>query len=275
MEKLTKAMKMVSAAKLRRAQKAIIDTRPYAKRMDTLLSQLAQRTKRDIHPLMQERDEIKKLGVVVLTADKGLCGSFNTNIIKFFVNHINLNKDKDVKVIAVGKKCRDYFVKKPEFNVIGEYYNFFNELQFQHCVEIANQVIDLYQKEHLDRIDLIYNEFKSAITHDIVVKQLLPIVPAKQEEGEIARDYIYEPSPYKVLSEILPKHLHIQVWRILQESIAAEHGARMAAMELATKNEIDVDKYVAYLHSTFDQVLDALGLDFDEIIGLTKLERFM
>jgi F-type H+-transporting ATPase subunit gamma len=266
MEKLTKAMKMVSAAKLRRAQQAIMAARPYAKRMDDLLGLLASSVhKREIHPLLIERDVIKRLGIVVITSDRGLCGSFNSNIIKKSINHYQENQDKEIELITVGKKVHDYYKKRPQYKIIGKYINFFNELTYENSTEITDQIIELYKKEHLDRIDIIYNEFKSAITHEIVVKQLLPIVPHTPEEDEVIRDYTYEPNAESVMDAILPRHLNIQIWRILLESLAAEHGARMAAMESATQNASEmVDELTLWLNrarqaSITNEIIDIVG----------------
>ncbi len=239
-QQITRAMKMVAAAKLRRAQENIIKARPYSFKLRDLIKDLSGRCDRSQHPLLAVRDT-KEIGVVVVTADRGFCGSFNTNIIKRAVKEIESFEEIDptIQMMTIGKKGSDYF-KKRGYNVLQEHNQLFNDLHFGVATAIGESLIDFYVQEKLDRIYLIYNEFKSAIQQNIVVEQLLPIVPEESEEEECGIDFLYEPDALTVLSNILPLYINMQMWRVFLESNAAEHGARMTAMENATNNAIEL-----------------------------------
>lgn len=246
-QQITKAMKMVSAAKLRRVQQWIFNARPYANEIDRLLAYLVTRTKREVHPLMKdiENHSIKNIIVIVVTADKGLCGSFNHNIIREAENFLNRNKDKNISIICIGKKVRDYFQKriskvkhKAHPNILEEFIGFFNELRYDYTSKIMNIVVRDFLDGKCDQVIAIYNEFKSAIQHRIVVRQLLPLqeVPKEDKVKNILIPYLFEPEPKILIDELVRKHLDVQIWRILLESSAAEQGARMTAMDSATDN---------------------------------------
>ena len=244
-QKITKAMKMVAAAKLRRAQDAIISARPYARKMNEMLRHLVTKIDPEINPLLQTR-EVKRAAVVIVTSDRGLCGAFNSNIVKTSVDHINRNYGHLVerlhafKLIVVGKKGFDFFNKK-DFELHSKHVGIFQALDFNHARSIVQEITDGYLKGEFDKVELIYNEFKSVIQQRIVVEQLLPIPPEDTKETEDLRslaqvEYIYEPSSAEIINALLPKHLNFQMWRILLESNAAEQGARMTAMDNATTN---------------------------------------
>jgi len=233
-QQITKAMKMVAAAKLRRAQERLYAARPYSYRIMQVLGSVAARVDRSLHPLLAERDP-QRVGLVVVAGDRGLCGSFNTNILRRAHQEIAAHGDRVVGVVAVGRKVRDHFAKQ-ELPVLGEYYNFFNELAFSHAAAIASLVKQKFLAEELDHIYVVYNEFKSAVQQRIVVEQLLPIRPALPEVEKHPTDYIFEPSPEAILDPLLDRYLNIRMWHILLESYAAEQGARMTAMEAATDN---------------------------------------
>lgn len=233
-QQVTNAMRMVATARFRRAQENILAARPYAEKMDTILRHLASRMEEHSHPLLEER-EVKRLCIVVVTADRGLCGSFNSNVIRESVAHIEKHPNAEVSLICVGRKGRDFF-KRRNYNIIDEYVNIFRELNFFHAVNIVTHVSTIYQREEVDRVDVIYNNFRTAILQQVVIEQLLPIVPLEPEGDELFIDYLYEPSPQEILEAMLQKHLNTQMWKVLLDSNAAEQGARMAAMENATEN---------------------------------------
>ena len=240
---ITNTMRMVAAAKLRRAQERILAARPYSDELDRLLSSLALRAKRDVHPLLAERESVGKVGLVVVTADRGLCAGFNGNILRRASLYLEEHRDKEVALFLVGRKGRDFFRRFAGTQrnrrgplVVGEQVGLFDRLEYRHSREIVEQAIEWYTSGEVDRVDLIYNEFKSAVRQDVVVHPLLPIVPAEPKSDESMTDYLYEPSEEAVFDRLLPRHLAIQVWRMLLESSAAEQGARMTAMESATEN---------------------------------------
>ncbi len=237
-QQVTRAMKMVAAAKLRRAQERILATRPYATRMLAVLNSLATRANPDTHPLLAVRGS-QKIEVVILTADKGLCGGFNTNIIKKAMRFIEDHQSKGLSLHLVGRKGRDFF-KKRGYTVTGEYVDLFRKLRYADAAGIARKIMDRYIERDLDAVHLIYNEFKTVIQQRVVVEQLLPIRRLEIDKNVTAQDYIYEPSAQDLFDVLLPKHVEFQVLRALYESAAAEYGARMSAMDAATRNADDM-----------------------------------
>ncbi|NOZ86372.1 MAG: ATP synthase F1 subunit gamma [Deltaproteobacteria bacterium] len=235
-EQITKAMKMVSAAKLRRAQAAIENARPYAKKIHDVVSDLAQGVEPSIHPLLRTR-EPKRIGVLVITSDRGLCGGFNTNLNKKAENFIKENKERYEEIIlyTVGKKVYR-FLSKQGYNVDPSFTEILGSLSYQDAKNITKVVIEGYIGNSLDAFFMIYHEFKSALVQRIVVEDLLPIRPEEKTIAEGESDYIFEPGKRELLSELLPKYIETEIWRALLESSASEHGARMTAMENATKN---------------------------------------
>jgi F-type H+-transporting ATPase subunit gamma len=238
-QKITKAMKMVAAARLRRAQEAIISTRPYARKLGELLRHLVTKVDVSLNPLLVSRDT-KNVLLVVVTADRGLCGSFNSNIIKAAINHLKTYSGLNVKLLTVGRKGSDFFGKR-NFNVTSKHPGIFIDLDFSDAREIVQEFTEGFLKGDYDRVDVIYNEFKSVIQQRIIIEQLLPIPPEEMKvKGDLHSlaqvDYIYEPSSAEIVNTLLPRHLNFQMWRILLESNAAEQGARMSAMDNATEN---------------------------------------
>ena len=246
-QQVTQAMKMVAAAKLRRAQADILSARPYARRLDALLGHLVSRIRgaerasagqtedvSDSHPLLVQR-EPERIGLVAVTSDRGLCGSFNSNLIRSATARLARGGSAEVHLICVGKKGWDFF-RRREYPILGEQIDFFNELAFPHARRIVEMVLQHYTEMPLDRVDIIYNEFQSVIQQNVMVEQFLPILPDEPEGDPFFIDYLYEPSREKILDAMLPKHLEVQMWRILLESHAAEHAARMTAMDAATDN---------------------------------------
>ena len=234
-QKITRAMKLVAAAKLRRAQERITEARPYALKMAELLSSLVTRAGDDVHPLLARRTTGRKR-LVIITADKGLCGAFNSNILRASLAFLREQGQTDITLVVVGKKARDFY-RRRQWQVKSEMLGFFDQLAYSHAQEIAGQLIQSYLAEETDEVYLLYNEFRSVAVQRVKREQLLPIAAEAAQEGQAATgDYIYEPSPEGILAALLPRHVATQVYRALMESVAGEHGARMTAMESATKN---------------------------------------
>lgn len=231
-KQITNAMKMVAASKLRKAQDKIVNARPYADHVNKMIRILKNKNTSTDHPLLADTSNQGKTAYIIVTSDRGLCGSFNSHIIKKAVQQIK--EDPNADIICIGKKGYDYF-KKQSKNVSENYINLFNEMDFSVSVEIAEKILALFIDENYDKISVIYNEFKSAIQQDVIVRQLLPIVPVESEE--ISKlDYVYEPDEDTIIDELGKKYIHVDIWRILLESSAAEQGARMTAMDSATEN---------------------------------------
>ena len=233
---LTRAMKMVSAAKLRRAQERIFSARPYARQLDAVLQSLASRANPELHPLLEVRPE-ERIELIVVTSDRGLCGSFNTNILKTGVAFLREQEGKALVLQAVGRKGRDFF-RRRRWTIRREWADVLRNVEFTLAHEIGEEVSARYTAGEVDAVYLVYNEFKSAVAQRPVVERLLPISKAEVEEGPktTIEDYIYEPDPQSLFLRLLPHHVDMQIYRGLLESQAAEHAARMSAMSAATTN---------------------------------------
>jgi F-type H+-transporting ATPase subunit gamma len=246
-QQITKAMKMVSAAKLRRAQDAMFAARPYARKMMEVLSSMAARAEQTAHPLLEQR-EGERILLVLVTADKGLCGGFNANIIRTAVRFLQDKRPDAIELELLGRKGRDFF-RRRHYRVRSEQVGLFQALRYETAQKIAHGLIKAFTAREVDQVYLVYNEFKSVIQQRVLVERLLPIERKAIEPQEPALDYLYEPGPSKIYAEMLPKHVEIQVWRALLESAAAEHGARMAAMDAATRNAGDmIDRLTLYMN---------------------------
>ena len=237
-QQITRAMKMVAAARLRRAQDGIFNARPYANEMLTLLASLAARTEQRAHPLLAERP-IEKVLLVLITADRGLCGAFNANLIRAAQDYLEVHHDQEVSIIAVGRKGRDVFRKQPG-KMLSEHINLFGHLKFSHAQQIAKEIIDLYTQQKVDAVDFLYNAFKSIMTQRVVIERYLPVKPLQPAAGEALIDYIYEQPAPEIFNSLLPRYLETEVYRVLLESQAAELAARMTAMDAATNNASDL-----------------------------------
>ena len=248
-QQITKAMKMIAASRLRKSQERVVNARPFAIEALRMLRDLAARTDASAHPLLAVREE-KTILAFVLTSDKGLCGSFNTNIIKAAGQAILARSDQMVTLGLIGRKGRDFF-RRRGYPVAYERVNVFQHLKFEDAEDIANVAIEAYATAKIDAVYLIYNEFKSVIQQRIVAEKLLPIPRADLNEIDAAArvDYIYEPDPATLFDRILPGHVRVQVWHALLESAAAENAARMTAMDAATKNATDmIDGLTLYMN---------------------------
>ena len=238
---ITKAMKMVSAAKLRRAQEAVVAARPFADKMQQVLASLARREDQDAHPLLAQRGKGKAL-IVLVTSDRGLCGGFNSNVSKTVERHIRANPDEfeQLDLLLVGRKGNDYLKRRPGMTIFKVYENLLGtgQVSYAPAALIGEELIELFASEQYDAVYLAYNAFRSAISQEPRIVQLLPIVPEAAPEGgaEYLADYLYEPSAGEVLAQLLPKYVEVQVFRGFLESVASEHGARMSAMDSASKN---------------------------------------
>jgi len=241
-QQITKAMKMVAASKLRRAQERMMAARPYAAEMQRVLRSVAARVDPSAHPLLAHREAApdSKTLVIIVSADKGLCGSFNTNIIKAAGAFI-VESPQVCTLGLVGRKGRDYFARRG-FGVLFEQIGIFQKLKFDDARSIAQMAIDAFVARDVDRVVVAYNEFKSVISQKIVIDQLLPIARADVESivDTPGTDYIYEPSPQAIFNELLPRYVEVQIYRALLESNAAFFAAQMTAMDTATKNSADM-----------------------------------
>jgi len=231
---VTKAMKMVSAARLRRAQDRILATRPFAMTMGKVLTSLAARANPERHPLLVQRP-VKRIELVLVTSDRGLCGSFNANAIKTATAFLLDKGHSSVNVMTVGRRGRD-FVRRRKLKITAEWIDVFRTLDFNTAASIGDDLIDRYVREEIDAVFVVYNEFKSVVSQRPVVDQILPIPRAELTAAGEGEDYIYEPDPESLFEAILPAYVRSQIWRALLESAAAEHAARMTAMDSATKN---------------------------------------
>ncbi len=234
---ITKAMKMVSAAKLRRAQEAVVAARPYARRMLEVLSSLALREEAGSHPLLQERGKGRAL-VVLLTGDRGLCGGFNVNVSKAAERFIRGNAEgyEGYDLMIIGRKGKEYLRTRPGLKIAKVYENITGSISYGTAALLGQEVVKAYEEGTYDAVFLVFNAFRSAISQDVTVDKLLPIVPRPMPEGTHVPGYLYEPSRAEVLQQLLPKHIEVQIFRGLLESAASEHGARMSAMDNASKN---------------------------------------
>ena len=244
-QQITRAMKLVAAARLRRAQERIVEARPYCRSMASVVSDLARRAPRELHPLLRERGEdadpltpTRKL-ILVISGDRGLCGAFNSNIIRRSLELVRAGEgDQDVSLalIVVGRKVRDFYRRRGQVTVRSEYVNFFDKLAYAHAAQIGQEVAAAFAGSEVDEVQLVYNEFRSAASQRVVTETLLPIPSAAGSEDASGVEFLFEPSPAAVLEALLPRHVEVQVYRALMESLAAEYGARMTSMDNATKN---------------------------------------
>ncbi len=271
-QKITKAMKMVAAAKLKRSQDRILSARPYAHKMRGVLGNLSRRVNRSAHPLLQKR-EGRKVEVLVVTSDRGLCGGFNGNIVRKSAEFVRQCEARGLQVALsiVGRKGRDYFRRRP-WPIRQEWTGVFDKLSFEHAIDIGGDLTDQFIKGTFDELYVVYNEFKSAIQQRVIVEKLFPVdaavefgaIPAAAEETT-GGSYLYEPDEAELLNVLVPKHFQVQAFRILLESAAAEHGARMAAMDGATRNAGQLIKKVTLYYNKTRQA--AITKELMDIVG--------
>lgn len=263
-QQITKAMQMVAASKLKKAQDSVVQARPYAAKMGEVLASLAVRVKPGKHPLLQRREE-KKVELVVITSDRGLCGGFNGNVLKAADSFITRKKEEgdDVLLSVVGRKARDYY-RRRNWQFKSEMLNP-GSTSFSQAESIVRPVIDRYVEGEIDAVYVAYTEFQSAMTQNVVVKRLLPLEPKPLAADEIPVEYIYEPSEDALLAEIIPRYIYTQMFRMLLESIASEHGSRMTAMDSATNNAIEMTGKLTLLYNRARQA--AITTELMEIVS--------
>jgi len=241
-QQITKAMKMVSAAKLKRATNAIVELRPYASKLKELLSNLSSSLEDGSSPFLQQREPVRVL-VVAVTSNRGLAGAFNSNVIKT-VNNLIAEKYSEqfkagnVSIVAIGKKAQEFYERR-KYNVIGNNNEVYNDLHFNTVSVITESIMEGFLKGKYDRVEIVYNHFRNAAVQFLITEQLLPVPKSEQEqEKKDAKqvDYILEPSQSEIVEQLIPKNIKIQLYRAVLDSVASEHGARMTAMDKATDN---------------------------------------
>ena len=242
---ITSAMKMVSASKLRRAQNAILKMRPYAKKILEILQSLSASVEDSSEIGFYEARPPERILLVAVSSNRGLCGGFNTNIIRTVNKLIQEDYQKqfeqdNLQLICIGKKVSDYF-KKRKFNILSIHDNIFDDLTFENTVIIAEKLMKSFLQKDFDKIEIIYNRFRNAAIQDITIEQYLPVIPAKTDDQKmVSVEYIFEPSKEVIIKELIPKSLKIQFYKIILDSFASEHGARMTAMHKATDNATEL-----------------------------------
>jgi len=262
---ITSAMKMVSAAKLKKATDAISQMRPYSDKLTELIQNLSSsfESSNNDNPYIKIRP-VKKVLLVAITSNRGLCGGFNSNIIKAVNKICDKNRDQKFDILSIGKKGTDLLSKK--YNVISSHDEIFNKLNFENCSPIADLIMNTFLKEEYDSIELVYNRFKNAATQILITESYLPIIPkSNSTDKKTTVDYIYEPSQKNIINELLPKALKIQLLKSLKDSFASEHGARMTAMHKATDN---AEELRDQLKLTYNQARQAsITNEILEIVG--------
>ncbi len=262
-QQITRAMKMVATAKLRKAQEQIFAARPYAYKIDEMLRHIISTLENPQDPLLEKRT-VKRVLLVAVTADRGLCGAFNSNIIKQTLVKYDEHQDKEVSLVCIGKKGYDFF-RKRDYTISNHFIKFFNNLEFSHAQKITDFLVDQFRQRNTDLIEIVYNQFKNAAQQNVIVEKYLPLVPEEFKEDEPEIDYIYEPDKATLLEKLLPKHLNIQTWRILSESYASEQGARMTAMDNATENAQELIQDLTLHYNRVRQA--AITKEISEIVG--------
>ncbi len=260
---ITSAMKMVSAAKLKKAQDAITQMRPYAEKLTELLQSLSASVDANAGGAYAEQREVSKVLIVAITSNRGLCGGFNSSIFKGAASHIAANyADKEVEILAIGKKGADVLGKS--FNVIERNTEIFDDLTFDNVAEIAQRVMDLFLDGTYDKIEVVYNQFKNAATQIVQIEQFLPVEKVEGASNNNV-DYVYEPSKAEIVLQLIPKSLKTQLYKAVRDSYASEHGARMTAMHKATDNANDLREDLLLTYNKARQA--AITSEILEIVG--------
>jgi F-type H+-transporting ATPase subunit gamma len=265
-QKITKAMKMVAAAKLKRAQDRILSARPYSKKMAVVLGSLASRANRTHHPLLRKSPSVARIELLVITSDRGLCGAFNANILRKAVEFLRTKQEQgyDVRLSLVGRKARDFF-RRRQWPRRQEWVGVFDRLAYEHALDIGGDIVEQYTQGGFDELYVVYNEFKSVIQQRVVVEKLLPIESLEPEEPALGGGYLFEPDEEELLGVLLPKHIEVQTFHALLESSAAELGARMAAMDGATRNAGELIKKLTLYYNKTRQA--AITKELMDIVG--------
>jgi F-type H+-transporting ATPase subunit gamma len=270
-QQITKAMKMVSAAKLKRATNAIVQLRPYANKLKELLSNLSSSLEDGSSPFLQQREPVRVL-VVVVSSNRGLAGAFNANVIKAANNLIAEKYSEqlragNVSIVAIGKKSQEFYERR-KYNVIGNNTELYNDLNFVNASVITQSIMDGFLKGEYDRVEIVYNHFKNAAMQFLITEQLLPVPKTELKKDELKTaqvDYILEPSQTEIIEQLIPKNIKIQLYRAVLDSVASEHGARMTAMDKATENAGDLLKALKLSYNQARQA--AITTELTEIVS--------
>lgn len=268
-QQITKAMKMVSAAKLRRAQDAIIQMRPYAKKLQEMLSNIVSSAGGDVNMALTIVRPVEKVLVIVITSDRGLCGGYNSNLIKLAKvvlneKYANQTSKGSSEILPLGKKGFEHFTKN-KFKVIDQYWDIFSQLTFEHVAAVSKFAMDAFEKGEVDAVELIYSEFRNAATQKFTVEQFLPIKKTEQKKGEAKADFIFEPDKKVLIEELMPKILNTQLYKAILDAHASEHGARMTAMDKATENAEELLKSLKISYNRARQA--AITTELTEIVS--------
>jgi F-type H+-transporting ATPase subunit gamma len=268
-QQITKAMKMVSAAKLRRAQDAIIQMRPYAQKLQEMLGNIVGSAEGDINLALARERPVEKVLIILITSDRGLCGGYNSNLIKLAKQDI---KDKyaaqfakgNVEILPLGKRGYEHFSKN-KYKVIDRYWHIFSDLNFENVIEAAKYALDSFAKGEVDAVDLVYSEFKNAATQQFIAEPFLPVRKTESPKGKTKADFIFEPDRETLLQELMPKILNTQLYKAILDAHASEHGARMTAMDKATENANELLKTLKISYNRARQA--AITTELTEIVS--------
>lgn len=267
-QQITKAMKMVSAAKLKRATNAIVQLRPYANKLRDILAQVSASVEGSDSPYTEDRTP-NKVMIIVVTSNRGLAGAFNANAIKTASNLIAQKyadqfAKGDVSILAIGKRGHDFFSRR-DFNMIGNHNELFNNLDFENVSKVTEYVMEEFKAGHVDRVEVVYNQFRNAAVQILTSEQILPLLPEEKQENATELDYIIEPSKEKIIEELIPKAIKTQLYKAVLDSHASEHGARMTAMDKATENAGDLLKQLKLSYNQARQA--AITTELTEIVS--------
>lgn len=266
-QQITKAMKMVAAARLRRAQENVINARPYARKIDEVIDNLISAESNYHHPFFEVR-EVKNVALVVVTSDRGMCGSFNMNVIRIAEDLIKnelseINKSGNLILYCIGKKGTEYFVKNG-YNVNKDFSDLFAKLNFQSAVKFINELKNKYIEGKIDKVYVAYNEFKSVMQQKLKLDEFLPLKRTEKTDSKVTAEYIYEPSKSDIIDTLIPRALNAKMYKILLESYAAELGARMTAMDMATENAKEIIRTLRITYNKARQA--AITKEISEIV---------
>ena len=266
-QQVTRAMQMIAASRVRKAQEATEQTRPYATKLETLMQHMATVVAQGEHPLLSQRP-LRRATIIVVTADRGLCRGFNSNAIRHAIErHAELQEQgAEVELITVGRRASDFFRRRGgAYSVVARHAGIFQHLEFLTAQQIALQAVERFTSGATDRVELVYNEFRNLLVQELVTKQFLPLEPVAPSEGESIADYIYEPSKELIWERLISKYVDLEIWRVLLESNAAEQAARMTAMEEATNNAADMIKNLISVRNKVRQA--SITKELTEIVG--------
>ena len=263
-QKVTKAMKMVAAAKLRKSQENMEKGRPYSIRLKDLINKLISDVDSSLLPLLNKQKTATKYGFIIITADRGLAGSFNSNVIKKAENAVRAVGKENAVLFCIGKKGFEYFSKR-DFNIEKYYEDLWSDLNYNKAIDLGQNIIHYFLNNKVNKVDVIYNYFKNAGSQEVLTNQILPIDFNKNEGQLLATDMIYEPSKIEIVKSLVPKYFNTQIWQFLLESFASEQAARMLAMENATENAKEM---ISELNLEFNKARQtAITTEMLEIVG--------